>query len=490
MPVRHGRALVPSPYIPGRQGVAGTAPWVDLRDYMRDGDEAGTRVVTQDFQDALDAAAGGTLYVPTGTWLVDAPAGNRCLTWRFPCHIMGDGMTQSVIAVKAGTRATADVLRVDPDPTAVGEDEFGWIIEGIRIKSESGNAGRYAFNIHLRDSAATFLARMRISDCWFGETNSRAFSMTKDGSTLNGWFTSVVEGSRFDGGPDADAAVYLDRSGDSLLFQGCTITGDGVGIYTAPVSGAAQQVFADCNITASGGAFYISGGTQVKIIRCQMEQSSAYTGDDDAMVVLDSTSEALICDSNMNAHSRVSNVLITGTSARCRIYNNVMTGVVIASDSHFVIGANAAASNDISNNTFFTSAGAVQYYPTVSNSATTTQIGVWYPLTLQNSWVNGGGVNFISGIQAMKTADGFVHLRGHVEGGTSTAGTTIAGPLPVGMRPTTLAIRIMPFVSNAGTWRDELCNVDADGNIKIAVDFAGNTTAMFDGLSFHTFPSP
>ena len=56
----------------------------------------------------------------------------------------------------------------------------------------------------------------------------------------------------------------------------------------------------------------------------------------------------------------------------------------------------------------------------------------WIAPTLLNGWVNFGGGNADAGY--MKDEFGFIHLKGLISSGTTTAGTTIF-TLPVGYRP-------------------------------------------------------
>jgi hypothetical protein len=57
----------------------------------------------------------------------------------------------------------------------------------------------------------------------------------------------------------------------------------------------------------------------------------------------------------------------------------------------------------------------------------------WKDLTLINGWVNYGGVQATA--QYMKDELGFVHIKGLIKGGITSAGDWICAALPVGYRP-------------------------------------------------------
>lgn len=101
----------------------------------------------------------------------------------------------------------------------------------------------------------------------------------------------------------------------------------------------------------------------------------------------------------------------------------------------------------------------------------------WQTATLQNGWGNyGGGFNSF-GFYIDKF--GIVHLRGLINGGTSTVGTLLA-TLPSGYRPpNTIAL------ATSGNSSYSEIRIASDGTIKNQI--AGAGFLCMDGLSFPTF---
>lgn len=257
------------------------------------------------------------------------------LTWKFPAKFVGSGMNDvgSVFVVDADTPLDVDVLVLRPDPTVIGESLFGWEWTGTRIMPESGNPGQHGFVIDLPDSVAAFLAKFVMERNWIGAFSRRAFSLTKAGSTVDVFFTSVIEKNRFDSGPAADRVVSLARSGDSISFLDNTVHGPGIGIYSEGVPGAAMQVYERNNVTAEGGAFYLKNCAQWRIVKNQTEQLNDHTGADSAQIVVENSFDGTIEDNNINTHGKCNGVRYKGTSSSTR--NRIVGKNVISIDEGF-----------------------------------------------------------------------------------------------------------------------------------------------------------
>ena len=102
---------------------------------------------------------------------------------------------------------------------------------------------------------------------------------------------------------------------------------------------------------------------------------------------------------------------------------------------HFILDPDVGSRNDIGllRNSYFVD-GKLVAAPSVKNSATTVQIGLWTELALQNSWMPAADKDFDEGLRAVLLPDGMVYLRGEIAPGDTAAGTIIA-ILPPEMRP-------------------------------------------------------
>ena len=109
----------------------------------------------------------------------------------------------------------------------------------------------------------------------------------------------------------------------------------------------------------------------------------------------------------------------------------------------------------------------------------------WSSLSLQNGWVNYSSPNFgPPGLQYTKDEEGFVHLRGTLNGSSAT--DRLAATLPSGFRPPSGAWVAVgesngsfnPFPENA--W------IDSSGNIRVLPGTgANNAFVSFEGVEFY-----
>lgn len=463
---------------------------VDLRDHAPESSAFGGRLAN--VQQAINACNGGdTLYIPEGMWMVNAVGAlTECLLWEKPLRIVGEGQSKSIISVFGGVGASTDILRLDPAVT--GEEEWGWTLEGIRLKADTGTPGRDAIVIDLDDSPSEFLAKLRVSDVWAGPFGRRAFSMDKAGADINGWFTSLIENFRFDGGPSSDRVVSLNRSGDSLKLVNGTITGGGMGIWTSPVAGAAQQVFEDINNTAAGGMLHVIGGQQVKVRGGQYEAVS-YDGADDAAIVLENTNGCTIEGINLNVHGNCSAVRFKGTSSRNQVVGGCeITGVdAVGGDAHFVYDATAGALNDngAGDNHYQTLAGGIVVKPVVidSSAASVLQTSVGKKLGgLLNSWLDGDAAGFGLGAFVIRHRDETASWYGQLRDGTIAVGTDISQSVPVWARPSVNQKVVCGAL--AGTWGTGLIQFTSAGVLEVQQLPGATTDISLDGIRYPLYP--
>jgi hypothetical protein len=320
------------------------------------GDYAGNEnTATNDtaaIQAMLDFCRGHEIDWLNRRYLIGKTSGTEVLLWQYPARFRGRAGRNSSIApgsvliVKSNTPTTIDIMRLAPHSSLSGEDLFGWVMAHLRLCPHSGEPGRHGFFIDLPGAAQYFLAKFEFEGNWIGRFSGSAFRQNKGAEADDGFFTSVVKKNRFDGGTNCDYCVGLIRSGDSLTLEDNTCAGGGIGIYTEPVEGAARQTFEENNITATGGAFYAKDAQQINFDKNQCEQSAAYTGSDDAQIVLDNCGAIELNYNNMNAHGRVSNVRLKAGTTRVGGVKNTMRITSASGKAHFVRDAGALGDND------------------------------------------------------------------------------------------------------------------------------------------------
>ena len=102
----------------------------------------GTTDDTAAIQSAITAAAtrgGGTVYFPAGQYLLKG-SGAQLLLVQKQMRLLGDGLS-STLLIDSTVPSTTDVIRLSP-PTSGGQG-FGWTIDGLQIKGNSGTPARH-----------------------------------------------------------------------------------------------------------------------------------------------------------------------------------------------------------------------------------------------------------------------------------------------------------------------------------------------------------
>lgn len=107
-------------------------------------------------------------------------------------------------------------------------------------------------------------------------------------------------------------------------------------------------------------------------------------------------------------------------------------------------------------------------------------IEAWNGITLQNAWINTGGVYALA--RYRKDKHGVVWLQGRIQGGTTTSGTLLF-TLPAGYRPIS---KLSFTVVTNNTSADQVGQIDIDttGNVYLIVGY--NTYLTLDQIAFHT----
>jgi hypothetical protein len=113
----------------------------------------------------------------------------------------------------------------------------------------------------------------------------------------------------------------------------------------------------------------------------------------------------------------------------------------------------------------------------------------WHPLTLENGWVTyaTNGAGFGSTPQYTKDAQGFVHLRGAIDGSAQTS--TAFATLPVGFRPPNGAWVAVGSSNNAFNPYEVNVYIAADGTMEVANNPGANDAFVsLEGAVFYPGP--
>jgi hypothetical protein len=430
---------------------------------------------TDGLRAAMLAAAGGVLEIEGHPRLVHDGA-PELLLWERPLHIK--------------MRAPLGVLYIDPAvPNDVpimhirplaGQSSANWAIEGAGIFPVSGNPGGHGF---VFEKGGSGIGHFNMRRCMVNGIGGYAIHC--QGATGNNpFFNSVVEGGAFSG---QMGSLHLDGCGDSLVFRDAWLHGPGYGIYAENIPGAAQCTFTNMSIVNAGGAAYLKNCNQLKIRDTQSEQDHEYTGDQDAMYVLDGCIGCEITGTNMNNHGRVRNIVFRNGSSFNRI-----AGCTIRSQSqppvksHVHFEPTSGWGNKLDGDNLYLYEGGALPTPWLGTGQMTPQFGAWTAVPLASGWAAHSDTTFYTGIDCKLEGDRQVVLRGAVASGTNTAGTVIA-TLPVGARPSWKSVRSTVRCKNGGAWSDGQIEINAMGQIKIAQAFPATALVSFDGVRLATY---
>jgi parallel beta-helix repeat protein len=272
--------------------VSGTTDWTNIKTapYSAVGD--GVTDDTTAFNMALIAAAGKTLFIPSGTYsltpgvLVNIPTGTK---------IMGSGMGETILQVKAGFNATNDLIQV----VSVSNVEISCLtLDGNRANNSGNQYGLYISSssncsahellvqnwngdgVQLYNSTACIIERVWSTDKLFHEfeieqcnnctiTASRGFSngvhgcvVTPGEQNSQGAHGNTVTSSSFDNNANYGICVTWDNgnTGNQLSY-GNKFTGNSVtenAQYGVCFFGESQNILVN-NYIFSNGYFGLYG---------------------------------------------------------------------------------------------------------------------------------------------------------------------------------------------------------------------------------------
>jgi hypothetical protein len=194
---------------------------------------------------AAVAAGKGTVYVPTGTYLLGTSV-------VIPKSIRFIGAGREATVLKLSASPATDALVVRPAATGSWNVISGLLLEGFSIVPASNRAGRYG--IHLdTNNALTQIRDSVVRDVNVGSPTAEfgSFGLAVTNNHDNGVFTNTFANSWIYGG------VYIIGGGDSLKFDADTVTSNVADRPSFDVSlrnGSTGPLFISVNATGGGGA--------------------------------------------------------------------------------------------------------------------------------------------------------------------------------------------------------------------------------------------
>lgn len=428
----------------------GTDKWrtaTNIRDFGAVGD-----AVTDDTA-AIQAAlnVGGRVYIPptpAGVYYkVTAP-----LLITKPIMLFGSGSRSQIVCSNAFTYAD-DLIRVipvDPVTTMYSFEDFT-----LGAVSQC----RHGIHFDLTTSVVAGLAflqmnRVQINVNFIAGQPGRSVKLTNPVNN-DGFYASYFRGNYFLGG------VHMERAGDSISFTENAFGYINAGLELSFTSGAAQVIIEKNNMTSQGGAIILHNGLQTKIRNNQIEQSSAYTGAEQACITLKgdlgTIFDCTIEGNNINGQLNILFGVDVQNAENTMIVDNSFAGF-----NHVNVGA--AAKRTIihgTQNKFANTAYVRVPMVTTVNAAAVGTCGPTFTPTLLNTWVQADAVNFP--VQYSKNADGVVSITGQVSGGVRTPGTVIL-TLPAGFLPdANMQVACAALVGPS--WATDIVQVDGAGNI-------------------------
>lgn len=423
---------------------------------------------TTAIQTALDV--GGNVYIPP------LPAGDYYritapLNVTKPTRLFGSGI-HSQISAAANFGATNDIVRLLPADASL---KTLYSLSDFLLGTEDGNV-RHGVHVDMTN-ANSGLVQFEMRGVGINVNNGvvplgRSFQLTNP--TLQDGFSScVIRNCLLLGG------IEMTRCGDSVVISENTIFNINCGIELSFVSGAAQCVIKNNNITSAGGAVVLHNGLQTKILHNQIEQLATYTGSEAACITLKGdTAQLYDCDitgNNINTLGNVTYCIDVQGATDTRIENNSFN----TTTTHVRTGASAVRTVIATSNRF--SVGGVRAPMAVTNAGAETA-GPWFAVTsFNNSWAAWDAVNYP--VKYSKNEAGIVTLEGLLSGGTATTGTVMF-TLPVGFWPDHTNLNFAVIAYNAG-WNNGNIQINEVGQV---LYYSGTNVALGVFCSFRAAP--
>lgn len=408
----------------------------------------------------------GALFFPPGRYVMSANAGGYCLLITNPltmyaipgsAYLEAAGASDTVgvtTAVGGGVNTIAIIPGIACSFLTLDGLTFGSANNGVRY----GYAAVYMPIIANRNLGNFTMRRCLVMG---GSGPALIHDNAAGANTNGGMYCSLIEENVLQGGQVGTGIITLNYVGDSNTIRHNIITGTGVGIVSNNVAGASLLVIDDNNITASGGAILHDGGSRLKVIDNNIEQTFANGTTNGAMVdlngLISTSSSPMIANNHMGA-------LAAGVTSHVRIRNTVGGRVeqntfTTTTGTQNCIDVDTSDETIIGRNTSGQNGGTITAMVTEGASSSGI-MGVRKALAglLVNSWV---AATSYAAPAFHKDQEGRVTLSGSISGGTQ--GTTIC-TLPVGFRP----IGTVAFACS-GTAAGSLITVNSSGVVTAVV---------------------
>lgn len=393
---------------------------VNVKDFGAVGDDTTDDTVA--IQNAINSlgAQGGTVYFPTGVYLVsnknrDHPS--LCLEVTYPIHLVGDGPFYTAIKPNATLPSDVDTIRFYPSSAI--EERFTSIerlfLGNPNNGTRAGRHGVYCLTLQPGQNLPSF----RMRDVFVAQGSGHAFHHLNDyvQNVNGGLYAALLEGCVFAGG------LWLENSGDSNVIRNNLISASGDGVYATLTTGASLLSILDNNITSAGSAIKIDAGSRFHILRNNCEQTVAGARACFDINGANGTMVAGVIGQNLVSAFGQSTV-------RCLIRLSNCIGLHVA-DNALLAGRAGIVGIQVEANNNSVRIGANSYNASVIAAGKVVDLGVGTagvvkvvpPAALQNGWTHHGAP--YAPVSYVKDGDGFVMLDGVMTGGVTTPGTLL-----------------------------------------------------------------
>lgn len=427
--------------------------------------------------DSLNTSGGEVKFSPLRHIVSDADADSRCLVVTYATKIVGEGPFYTAIEPASGVGSSVNTLVFAPSTSFAADFSS---IERIMVGNPTTGtrAGNHGIFLSTQD-AGQYLPKFTIRDAYVGQGSGQGVYHLNDAvdNVNGGMYGALFENSAIKGG------VKLENTGDSNVVRNNILTGTGIGVDAALISGASLLSVHDNNITNDNGSFRLDSGHRFYFGKnnCENYNAGANANNNSAVVniagavgtinggIVEANLISKFGSSDATYNLRLNNV--NGTVVRDNVFLSgtaSSTAIVIASGNNVRIGPNVYNSN-ISTK--------------VSDSGTGT-MGVVKTASLQNSWVVFAAGDIAPGY-IKSPGDGIVHVWASIKDGTTADGTLLF-TLAAGFRPSAL-VRAPAHSLTGATRSMGLVTVESDGSVRCygaqADMFAFNLTFPADGLA-------
>ena len=266
-------------FVQAGSGAIGRTVQSKLRDVISvldfGADPTGIVDSTSAIQTAISAVPdGGTLFVPTGTYLLATATGSRLLQINKRLQIIGDGWSSKFL-VGSSVAGTVDVIQI----IAPGGGIQGIRLQDFHIAKQSGTPARHGISVDGTNDAVGYMV---IDHVRIDQLGSNAFGVINASGLITGTpFITSIKDCILTGGAN------LTNAGDNIQFNNSQFGGTGsiiVDLVSGPSDGGAHGfLMTNCNITLSGG-IVVKNAWQGAIEYCNIEQTVATTSANNALL--------------------------------------------------------------------------------------------------------------------------------------------------------------------------------------------------------------